>query len=63
MTQKIAWLRKKIFRNLSSTLYFEKAKKKLKLTSKLSLHLSLKDVLRLKQKTAVFPDSDIYTRY
>ena len=27
MAQKIAWLRKKIFGTLSSTLYFEKTKK------------------------------------
>ena len=57
----MAWLRKKLFENLSSTLYFEKTKKKLKPTSKLSLNLSFKKVLRLKQKTTLFPDSDIYT--
>ena len=34
MAQRIAWLRKKIFRNLSSTLYLEKTKKKIKLPSK-----------------------------
>ena len=63
MAKKVPWLGKKIFGNLSSTLYFEKTKKKLKPTSKISLHLSFKDVLRLKQKTTLFSDSDIYTQY
>ena len=34
--------------------------KKLKVLSKGSLNFSGKDVLRLKQKTTLFPDSDIY---
>ena len=61
----MAWLRKKLFENLFSTLYFDKTKKtkKLKPTSKLSLNLSFKNVLRLKQKRQKqkFSDSDIYT--
>ena len=63
MSQRIAQTREKTFGNLSSTLYFEKTKKKLKLLSKASLNLSFNDVLRLKQKTISFPDSGIYTRY
>ena len=59
----MAWLGKKIFGNLSSTPYFEKTKKKLNPASKLSLNLSFKDVLQLKQKTTLSPDSDIYTRH
>ena len=50
---------KTIFRNFSSTLYFEKTKKT-KILFEGSLNLSFKDVLRLKQKTTLFPDSDIY---
>ena len=42
-------------------LYILRKQKKLKPTSKLSLNLSFKNVLRLKQKTTLFPDSDIYT--
>ena len=63
MTERIECIRKKTFGNLSSTLYLEKTKKKLKVLSKGSLNFSGKDVLRLKQKTTLFPDSDIYTRY
>ena len=59
MAKRIAWLRKKIIGNLSSTLYFEKTKKKLRFLSEGSLNLSLRDVIRLKQKMA-FPDSEIY---
>ena len=67
MAKRIAWLRKKFFWNLSSTSYFGKTnnnnnnKKKTKLTSKKSLNLSFKDILRFKEKTTLFPDSDIYT--
>ena len=57
----MAWLLKKLFENISSTLYFEKKKKKLNPASKLSLNSNFKDVLRLKQKTTLLPDSDIYT--
>ena len=63
MAQRMAWLRKKLFENLSLTLHFEKTKKKLNPASKLSLNLSFKDVLRLKQETTFFPDSDIYTQH
>ena len=49
---------KRIFRNLSSTLYLEKTKKT-KLLSEASLSLSFKDALWLKQKTTLLPDSDI----
>ena len=59
----MAWLRKKLFENLSSTLYFEKTKKKLNPASKLSMNLSLQYDLRLKQKTTLSPDFDIYTRH
>ena len=48
MAQRIARAREKTFGNLSSTLYFEKTKKKLKLLSKASLNLSFKGVLRQK---------------
>ena len=61
MAQRIARTRGKTFGNLSSTLYFEKTKKKLKLLFKARLNLSFKDLLRLKQNTAPFPDSDVYT--
>ena len=63
MAHRIAWLRKKVFENFSSTLFFGKTKKKIKLTSKFSLTLSFKDDLRLKQKTTLFSDSDKRTRY
>ena len=58
----MAWLRKKLFALPFSTLFLLKPKK-LKLTSKVSLNLSFKNVLRLKQKATLFPDSDIYTQY
>ena len=61
MAQRITWLRKNIFRNLSSTFYFEK--KIIKLPLEGSLNLSSKDVLRLKQKTIFLRDCDIYTQY
>ena len=43
-------------------LYILRKQKKLNPPSKLSLNWSFKDVLRLKQKTTLFPDSYIYTR-
>ena len=54
MVQRMTWLRKKLFEKFSSTLYFEKTKKKLKPTFKLSLNLSFENVLRLKQKRHYF---------
>ena len=50
----------KTFGNLSSTLYSQKTKIKLKLVSKGSLNFSYKYVLSLKQKTPFFSDYDIY---
>ena len=43
--------------------YILRKQKKLNPTSKLSLNLSFKDVLRLKQKTTLSPDFNIYTRH
>ena len=62
MTERIECISKKIFGNLSSTLYLEKTKK-VKVLPEGSLNFRGKVVLRLKQKTTLFPDSDIYTRY
>ena len=55
IAQRMAWIRKKLFENLSSTLYFEKTKTTKKIpASKLSLNLSFKDVLRLQKKRHYF---------
>ena len=44
-------------------LYILRTQKKLNPPSKLILNLSFKEVLPLKQKTTLSPDSDIYTRH
>ena len=55
-------MRKNIWKFFFYFIFWEN-KKKIKLLSKASLNLSFKGVLRQKQKTTSFPDSDIYTRY
>ena len=56
---------KRVFGNLSSTLYFEKTNKpkKTKLLSEGSLNLSFKDVLRLKQKTTLLSVEMVYIQH
>ena len=44
-------------------LYILRKQKKLNSASRLSLNLSFKDVLLLKQKTTLSPGFDIHTRY
>ena len=56
MAQRIAWLRKK---NIEKSFFYFV----FLFLSEGSLNLSLKDVLQLKQKTTLFPDSDINTQY
>ena len=63
MAQRIACLRKKDIQKSFFYFAFLENRKKATLLSQGSLNFSLKDVLRLKQKTTLFPDSDIYTRY
>ena len=56
MAQRIAWLRKK---NIEKSFFYFV----FLFLAEGSLNLSLKDVLQLKQKTTLFPDSDINTQY
>ena len=59
MTQRIAWLSKKnIQKSFFHFVFLDNRRKTI--LSEGSLNLNLKDVLQLKQKTTLFPDSDIY---